>query len=280
MTRFWQRLCVTVSSFAATTTLVAVAAPVAADPVAVAGPAVWVSARAEFDTTVERTVRFTLDATTGPETPEAEIASYDVRVARTPMSSSRRAAWRYPARLQIHEVRAGGGDGERRQLRLGVARGRVLCVSARATDTLGNVGAWSNDSCVTRFLHERRLIHHGDVRRVRDDRYWGGAGARIGGGGSLVLRSVPQGSRVVVLWAEERDWATSGTGTVTGVGDRGPRRLCSGPFGGWSEKNPDYRRRDRCSKRQGRHGPVRVHARWDPPTAPVQGLAIVPAWVR
>lgn len=227
-------------------------------------------------------VRWNLDAGVGwpAEEQGAEVASYDVRLARTPMTATRQAEWHYPDRLQGWAVsgpeRGRGNQEVRKRLRLKAARGQVLCLSSRATDTLGNVGHWSTTQCVTRLADDRRLLRLAGAHPARGDRYWRGSATVLDPGGALLMRRVPAGSRVDVLYA------TKGGG--------GPRAVVAGVDGRVElcelnvySKVGRHHRLSGCSRevparRNGAaHGPLWILGRQYDPVA-IEGIAITPAW--
>lgn len=233
---------------------------------------------APFPYVADPDVRFTLDAFTDA----GRSTRFDVRVSRTPMRSVRRSTWTYPERQQgllPATGRAGRGPGDvRAHVRLRVAQGQVLCVSARATDSSGVVGAWSDRSCVIRFLDESRLRGHGDLRADRGERYYQGTATHIYPGGSLVLRGVPRSASVLVLYerrrqaeAPTRSIRTTGSGSHPQHGDCGLGQSSS--FGRW-------RLLDECPDRTERRGPITFHTDRELPSYGVDGVVVVPAWAR
>lgn len=256
--------------------------PVAADPGAAAdGPSVSAMYRLPMSTTMRRSVAWTLDAGVNwpAEQQGAEIASFDVRVARTPMTAARRSDWRYPERLQSIAVtpsERGRGNlaGARKIVRIPVAKGQVFCLSSRATDTLGNVGAWESQICITRFLDDRRLLRGDGVRGVEGDRFWGGSASVVGPRGTLLLRRVPQNSYVRVLWAPGSPDGGPEKVRIAGPEMQGRVRYCrlGGAYNKFGRHRQSY-----CPRMTPRRGPIRILGGGGEPVA-IEGVAVTPDW--
>jgi len=272
----WRRL------FAVSTAVVTAAVSLTSAPATAAeGPIVGVGYRTPYPTMVRGDVTYVIDAGVGwpAEAEGAVVAALDVRVARTSMTAAARAPWAYPARLQRLPVTTGerhqGNLDVRKVLGFSVAQGQVLCISARAADTRGNVGDWSEQVCVTRFLDDRRLERHATTKRISSSRDWAGSATSLGRHGSLVLRGVPRGGRVVVLWARGTYGHLDGDVDVTGPGATRAVRLCT--LGAWAER-PRYQLREDCPRVPARRGPVRLRFVGPSATVAIEGIAVVPRW--
>lgn len=234
-----------------------------------------------YSSLTRRVVRLRVDAMAGwaGEQQGAQVASVDVRLSRTVMTAPRQTSWVYPPRLQGMAIRDGerhqGNLQDRKVVRLPVAQGQVMCASTRATDTLGNVGEWEQQQCVVRFLDDRRLERHGDVRTLKDRRYWKGAASGLERSGALVVRGVPRGARMIVLWGHGREKYVDGDVEMTGRAARGRVVMCRA--GAWHDR-PVYGRRETCAKVPARRGAVRLRAGRVSPTVAVEGVAVLPPW--
>lgn len=247
------------------------------------GPLVSVYSLSRLPVMFRGSAPFLLDAMgSWPGSDEgAVLTSFDVRVSRTAMRSSRQAAWRRPARLQglviTPDERRTGQVQARKRLRLRLARGEIMCMSARASDSAGYVGPWTDRICLTRFLDDRRLARHGAVRTVRDRSIWGGAASHLDRGGSLTLRRVPQGAGIVALWVRDSRHSSDPTVIdVVGTGPRGRVRLCA--LNSYVVR-PQGHRQGGCTRPQKRRGPVRIASRSDHANLAFAGVAVLPAWL-
>lgn len=83
------------------------------------------------------------------------VASYDVQWERASWNSGF-TGWQQPARWTTTTATSGT---------LTVAPGFEYCVHVRATDSAGNVGAWSSPTCVARALDDRKLTATGSWLR-------------------------------------------------------------------------------------------------------------------
>lgn len=207
------------------------------------------------------------------------LASYDVRRADSSMRARHRAPWRFPTNLQ--QIAVSGTDASPR-LTFHIARGRVLCVSVRARDLDGTVGAWSDDTCALRAADDASLVHHGHTRVVRDDRYWGGRATELDRGARLALRRVPRGSRVLVVVTEldQNVLALNGrTLEFTVPGRNGVHHYSVGGRFGPTR----YTQVIGAARPSARRGPVVFHGghagqhpRW---SSPLEGIVIQPRWL-
>ncbi|MDH2416549.1 hypothetical protein [Nocardioides sp. CER19] len=207
------------------------------------------------------------------------IRSVDVRIARTPMTAARRSAWTYPAALQGAAASPPPGTDPDRpvlELPLSLAQGEVVCVSARTRDTDGNLGAWSEVSCLARFLDDSRLVRTGPLKRLRNRHFWGGHATGIRPGSPLVLRHVPAGSRVATLATAVP--LNSGPDQVI-VRVPGRQHMVTAFASGWTTgRRRIYSATTISAIRTARTGPVRLRSQDNSVSSPVEGIAVLPRW--
>lgn len=192
----------------------------------------------------------------------ATPASYDVRVSRASMRSPRRGVWTRPAHLQ---------GITRSILRIAVAPGQAVCLSARARDAEGNVEPWqsASHSCTVRALGAAKLERRGHVQVIRKEGYYGGSASLLHPGSALTLHGVPRGAMVGVVY---RDW---------------PRRRLNwwyprdgaGPGGTTFDHGRPGRRWLLQVNQFGRKASLRFGT-GDRTSEPFEGVAIYPSWVR
>jgi hypothetical protein len=259
---------------------------------AVPSPGLTASARAQPPTTYDRWWALISLAGPGPtvmsrrptfelqpNTWTTEIGSFDVRVSRTSMTSSRPSRWEQPPGLQGLAPSTPPTDQRHAIFRIAmpVAQGQVLCLSARAHSTAGTLSPWTDPACVIRFVDDSRLIRRGPVTRLHDRRFWGGRATAIPAGSDLVLRHAPARSRVVVLTTEYPRYNRRDTVTVF---QRGPRRMfLSFDTGRSKGRRPHFSRATTGGRLSARTGEVRLTTAGEV-TVPVEGLAVLPIWAR
>jgi hypothetical protein len=208
-----------------------------------------------------------------------KLASLDVRISRTPMRAARQSAWKYPADLQgvavdPHQYRY---DWPNAQVKVAFGQGEVVCLSARAHDTDGNVGAWSRGICTVRYLDDAKLRRSGSLARQHGKAYWRSAATSIRRSGSLTLRGVQAGSQVSVL------------ATRTPLDGRGKavraiytaahgKRTCFVPRS--TDEHRYYSQTTRCEFTTARKGAVTLRTAQRGPSLPVEGIAVLPRWAQ
>lgn len=257
--------------------------PVAGPAAAADGPIVQAMYDSAHSTVIRAHMGFHLEAGVGWEAEQvgAQVATFDVRIARTSMTAASRSEWRYPTRLQhlavVDAERHQGNLEVRKLLRLALVRGQNLCVSTRATDTLGNVSGWTPKLCVTRFLDEGSMHVRGAVKRLRNTHYWGGTATSIKPGGALEIRGVPQGSQVEVLGSTGTPTTGDGSVYIMGWLTNSYGKLGSA---GWWHPAPRYHQRAWADRLTKRTGPVRLRPHLYTPkaTVPIEGIAVIPPW--
>ena len=194
---------------------------------------------------------------------ESSIASYDLRVSRTPMRSPKPAAWAYPETLAGVTVNT---------VRLHVARGYTLCVQARARDTAGNVEPWRSGSytCAVRALDDSDLPRSGSIQIVHNDAFYtDGRASVLRYGARRWLGGVPKGSMVGVLLTTRPEFERVLSWRFPGLGrycDGAPAKLRHGVF-------------VTLDNRSTRDGRVTIFQPYHYRTVPFEGLTVIPHWV-
>ncbi len=135
--------------------LVLVAAGTPAEATA-SGPPTTVTAPASLFTTAD-TVAVAWSAKPYNDNP---IASYDVRARWAAYDSGLLTTWTQPAAWQSTTETSAS---------VPIDPGSEMCLEVRATDTAGDVGAWSKQRCVARFLDDRVLSDSPNWHLASDD---------------------------------------------------------------------------------------------------------------
>lgn len=219
-------------------TAVAVAAlatlsPASGSQAATSGPSVQTVAWPTYPFTLTSSFKITYEAYLGSELEDGGRPAYvQVRVSKTPLTSTSRRAWTYPSHLQRVGLTSTWRTG---QITIGINQGQGSCVGARAVDAAGRVGPWGYTTCVARFFDDNQLERKGTVKTVRAKRFWHGVASEIDGGGQLVLRHVPRGSDIWVLgrpapYGIVADWGS--TPRIIGMNSTGTRQIVLGQNGG------------------------------------------------
>lgn len=263
-------------------TAVAVAAlatlvPASATQAALPGPSVQTATRPIYPFTLASSFKVSYEAFLGSELADGGKPSYvQVRLSKTPLTSTSRRSWTYPSHLQRVGLTSTWRTG---QITIGVNQGQGSCVGARAVDVAGRVGPWGPTTCIARFFDDNQLERKGTVKTVRAKRFWHGVASEIDGGGQLILRHVPKGSEIWVLgrpapYGSGAYWGS--TPRVIGMNSTGTRQIVLAQNGGI---NVNHRSMWQASLRTPRLGPVWL--RRDPDgTFPIEGIVVMPPWVR
>lgn len=257
--------------------VLATVSPAPAAQAATAGPSVQTVAWPTYGFTLASSFKVIYEAYNGSELAEGGRPAYvQVRVSKTPLTSTSRRAWTYPSHLQRVGLTSTWRTG---QITVGINQGQGSCVGARAVDAAGRVGPWGHTTCIARFFDDNQLERKGAVKTVRAKRFWHGVASELDGGGQLVLRHVPRGSDVWVLgrpapYTISAYWGS--TPRIIGMDSTGTRQVVLGQDGGI---NVNRRSMWRASLRTHRLGPVWL--RRDPEgTFPIEGIVVIPPWAR
>lgn len=257
--------------------LLATLSPAPATQAATSGPSVQTAARPTYGFTLASSFKVTYEAYAGSDLAAGGRPAYvQVRVSKTPLTSTSRRAWTYPSHLQ----RVGLTSMSRTsQITVGISQGQGSCVGARAVDAAGRVGPWGHTTCIARFFDDNQIERKGTVKKVRAKRFWHGVASEIDGGGQLVLRHVPRGSDVWILgrpapYSISAYWGF--TPRVIGMNSTGTRQIVLGQDGG---DNANRRSMWRAHQRTQRLGPVWLRRDRDG-TFPIEGIVVIPPWAR
>lgn len=125
-------------------------------------------------------------AWSGTDTGGSAVARYDVRYRRASTASGL-GSYVYPSTLQATTARS---------VRLSVAAGYQYCVSVRARDVAGNVGAWGTERCTVVALDDRSLSASSGWSRGTSSAYVFGTWTRARTGKATLTRSKVSARRV------------------------------------------------------------------------------------
>jgi hypothetical protein len=112
------------------------------------------------------------------------VASYDVRYKSAPDTGTY-GAYAYPTTAPMAWQATTVTSGT-----LALTAGYETCISVRARDKAGNVGAWSIDRCTARALDERMLVAGAGWTRVADAGYYAGTRSTTTTTGATLSRTV------------------------------------------------------------------------------------------
>jgi hypothetical protein len=192
------------------------------------------------------------------------VASFDVRVSRTPFTAARRARWTYPAELQ---------GISRTTITPYVAAGDTICIQVRGRDTLGNLEPWHQEwpyTCQSRALDDSKLHRSGPMRVVENKHFWHGHARVLYPGGHLWLNGLRKGAHAGVLMTVLPDETRGGSWSIPGWPSMAPIGRPAKPA---YSQAIDY---VNTAKWKGR-----LLISWDGRvTQPFEGAAIYPRWMQ
>ena len=262
---------------AVTLAVLATLAPASPTQAALPGPSVQTATRPTYPFTLASSFKVSYEAFLGSELADGGKPAYvQVRVSKTPLTSTSRRSWTRPEHLQHVGLTSTWRTG---QITVGLNQGQASCVGARAVDVAGRVGPWGYTTCIARFFDDNQLERKGAVKTVRAKRFWHGVASELDGGGQLILRHVPPGSDVWVLgrpapYNTVADWGS--TPRIIGMNSTGTRQIVLGQNGGI---NVNHRSMWNASMRTQRLGPVWLRRDRDG-TFPIEGIVVIPPWAR